>query len=294
MERNHLTYDVPAVSSLPFRITNIRVHPDCNQQLTVTLPNDFIGLYLNMGSAFEYAGANAAPGLFLHNQCNFMYVPAGDYTVTLYAGLHHSLALQLPLSETQRWVKDIPSLEPFLKAIKHGKAKFIKTEHVYFSGNLKVELDRLLYSIWKDEYLGTVDVATTSFNIFLRCMSEITNVSTVPKGSPGNNGDKVIVDAAKYLVDNVNKNITVEELASKCGIGRRNLQKGFQEYFGETVHEYILRYRMDHARVLLTDRTRSIKTVALMLGYKHVENFTTAYKRRFNQSPRDARAGERF
>jgi AraC-like DNA-binding protein len=266
MERNHLIYDVPAVSSLPFRITNIRIHPDCDKQLKLTLPNDFLGLYLNMGSAFEYTGANAEPGIFLHNQCNFMYVP-----------------------DIQRWVKDIPPLEPFLKGIKRGKIKFVKTEHVYFSGNLKAEIDRLLFSIWKDEYLGIMDVAATSFNIFLRCISEITNVSTVPKGNPGNSGDKVITDAAKYLTDNLSKNIKVEELASRFGMSRRNLQKGFQEHFGETVHEYILRNRMDQAKILLADRSLSVKSIALSLGYKFVENFTTAYKKRFNQAPRNTR-----
>ncbi|MBT1711315.1 AraC family transcriptional regulator [Fulvivirgaceae bacterium PWU5] len=290
MERNHLIYDVPAVSSLPFRIINFRIHPDRNELLKIDLPEDFIGLYLNMGSAFEYASAKTTPGIFQHNQYNFIYLPSGEYGITVYAGLHHSLALLLPLQEIRRWSKDVPPLDVFLKNLPPGKSKFLAQAHTCISRKLRDELDRLLYSMWKDEYLRTLDIATASFNIFLQCISEITNVSLLPKGNPGNSEYRMVVDAAKFLTDNLGRNITVEELANKFNISRRNLQRGFQEHYGETVHEYILLYRMDQAKIFLLDRSRSIKSIAGLLGYKYVENFTTAYKKRFSQSPRDARA----
>lgn len=290
MERYRLTYDVPTIGALPFRITNFRIHPDHKQIISIRLPQDFLGLYLNMGEAFDYTGAKTSPGVFHHHQFNFIYMPAGDYAVTLPSGLHHSLAIQLSLLETMRWSKDIPPLQFFVKTLNGKKSKFLGQKHIFFSGRLKEELDRLLYSMWKDEYLATLDISVTSFNIFLRCMSEIANVLQPVSENHRSADDKKIAEAAKYLTDNVGTNISVEALAIKFDMSQRTLQKRFQEHYGETVHEYILRYRMDQAKILLMDRTKSIKNIAFVLGYKYVENFTTAYKKRFNQSPRDARA----
>lgn len=290
MERNLLTCDVPTVGNLPFRITNFRMHPESKQQLEISLPQGFVGLFLNLGVGFNYSGLAIAPGAFDHNQYNFVYVPAGDYSITLDAGLHHSIAVELPSDETHRWIKDIPPLEDFLRRLGPDKSLFLTQEHSNFSARLQTELDQFLYNIWKDDYLGKVYMAVMTFNIFLHCISEITNITLIPKSVTNGSEHKTIIAAAKFLVDNIGQNISVEELADHFNISQRNLQRGFNEQYGETVHEYILRYRMDQAKVLLADRTKSIKNIASSLGYKYVENFTTAYKKRFNQSPRDTRS----
>jgi AraC-like DNA-binding protein len=290
MERNHLTYDIPAVVNLPFRITNLRIHPEQEQLLTINLPQAFLGLYLNVGTAFEYTGTKTTPGAFQRNQFNFLYAPSGEYQIMLPAGLHHSIALQLPWDETERWSEDIPALDRFLKTLNLNKSTALSRQRNYLSPRLKSEIDLLLYNIWKDDQLGELFMAITSFNIFLQSLSEITNVSVIPSLPSGSFENKVIADAAKYLTDNLSSNITVEYLANQFNISRRNLQKGFQEHYGETVHEYILHRRMDKAKALLSEGNRSVKSIAALLGYKYVENFTTAYKKRFNQSPREARA----
>jgi AraC-like DNA-binding protein len=241
-----------------------------------------------MGEPIEYQGELIEPGCVQHNQFNFAYLPKGTYRITMQSGLHHSLAIQLNFDQVKRLAVELPFLNDFISKIRIGKALFICSRHAFLSSKLQDEISKLLYISWKDKYLMNYFMTATAFTIFYDALANIGNWSpyTALK-SPSIDNERISI-AAKYLLTNIGKNISVDDLAREFAIGKRNLQRGFQEHFGTTVHEYIFGQRMELAKRMLSDRSQSVKGIAAVLGYKHVENFITAYRKTFGHPPRSS------
>lgn len=78
---------------------------------------------------------------------------------------------------------------------------------------------------------------------------------------------------------------TVEQVAERVGMDRRELTKGFQEVFGVTPHRYQLQQRMDHAESLLREGGRSISEIGRLVGYQGYRTFARAYAGYFDRPP---------
>ena len=103
---------------------------------------------------------------------------------------------------------------------------------------------------------------------------------------------KIIEKISAYLLKNIDQNIPISNLSDRFGITARRLQQGFKLLFGKNVHEYIVQNRLDKAKKMLRDSNIPVKSIALTLGYKDVQNFSAAYKKRYNQSPSAVRTAE--
>jgi AraC-like DNA-binding protein len=88
------------------------------------------------------------------------------------------------------------------------------------------------------------------------------------------------------LGQNLRINYTIEELATLAGMNRTKLQEGFKTLFGKTIFTFSSDQKMAEAKALLTkENNLSLKEVAAMLGYRHVNHFSVAFKKNFNISP---------
>jgi AraC-like DNA-binding protein len=78
----------------------------------------------------------------------------------------------------------------------------------------------------------------------------------------------------------------IDELARRVGLNRNKFRYGFKELYGMTVSDYLHDVRMSRAWDLLSTGELSVTDVAAAVGYGHVSNFTTAFKRHFGCTPR--------
>jgi AraC-like DNA-binding protein len=67
------------------------------------------------------------------------------------------------------------------------------------------------------------------------------------------------------------------------------LTKGFKAVYGETILDFSLHCRMQHALALLRDRHWSVDRVSDAVGYSHSTSFATAFRRQFGVRPIDVR-----
>ena len=72
----------------------------------------------------------------------------------------------------------------------------------------------------------------------------------------------------------------------RFGINEFALKNGYKTQFGTTVFDYLIGRRLEHARELLVQPTYSIQQVSAVVGYKHANHFSTAFKNRFGTTPR--------
>lgn len=78
---------------------------------------------------------------------------------------------------------------------------------------------------------------------------------------------------------------TQKDLSREVGLNEFKLRRGFKEYFGITVYDFITRLRMEKARRLLLDEQMSISEVTSLVGFSHQNNFSIAFKKYFGMPP---------
>lgn len=85
---------------------------------------------------------------------------------------------------------------------------------------------------------------------------------------------------------------TQKELAAEVLMSESKLRKDFKEYFSVTIHDYLTRVRMEKARSYLLEEKKSVYEVALLTGFGHQNNFSSAFKKYYGISPGEIRMGK--
>jgi len=78
---------------------------------------------------------------------------------------------------------------------------------------------------------------------------------------------------------------TQKELAAEVLMSESKLRKDFKEYFSVTIHDYLTQIRMERARTYLLEDKLSVYEVALLTGFGHQNNFSSAFKKYYGISP---------
>ena len=112
--------------------------------------------------------------------------------------------------------------------------------------------------------------------------------SSTSAGSTSGNKlqDFYIHEAISYIEQNFQNNISVEGIASMCGINRSYFGKIFKERLGKSPQEFILNYRMVKAAELLKLTQLSIGDIGKAVGYENQLHFSRAFKNMYHISPR--------
>lgn len=81
--------------------------------------------------------------------------------------------------------------------------------------------------------------------------------------------------------------MSVADIARQAAVSVSGLQALFRQHEGCGVFEYVRRVRLDQARDGLIRGELDIEQASRIAGYGHAANFATAFRRRFQISPRD-------
>jgi AraC-like DNA-binding protein len=82
---------------------------------------------------------------------------------------------------------------------------------------------------------------------------------------------------------------TMRQVARTAGMSETTLKRGFKAVFGETLFDFSLRCRMQHALMLLREQRLPVARVAEEVGYQYPTSFTTAFQHYFGMRPKDVR-----
>lgn len=88
----------------------------------------------------------------------------------------------------------------------------------------------------------------------------------------------------KTINDNIDKRLSVSDLAALCNMSKINLQKTFSRYAGVGVMEYFNRKKMQKASEFLK-QGMSVKQAALQVGFHDQNYFSTVFKRIIGNPP---------
>jgi transcriptional regulator GlxA family with amidase domain len=171
-----------------------------------------------------------------------------------------------------------------------------------------IELRKNLYVIDRDRY--SCSGATATLDMFLHIVSE--------EHGPGlaiGIAEELQVDRIRSSVDeqarayrvavlhrsqklaaaiaamegNLDTTLSVNELADRAGLTRRQLHRLFRHHTHMSPREYYRDLRLRHARLMLLNTITPILEIAVSTGFTTHSHFTKCYRQRFGVSPRDDR-----
>ena len=96
-----------------------------------------------------------------------------------------------------------------------------------------------------------------------------------------------------YIESNIEKPMTLEELAGVANFSRFHFNRIFQSIVGETPFQFILRVRLEKAAtLLLTNKKETISEIAYKCGFSDISVFSRNFKNYFQISASQYRANK--
>jgi len=98
---------------------------------------------------------------------------------------------------------------------------------------------------------------------------------------------EIVTNAKTYLMKNLSRSVSLDELANACHVSRFYLIHVFKESAEMSPIQYSLKLRIERAKELLSDDTLLIKQVAMKVGFEDPFHFSRIFKAIAGASPRE-------
>jgi transcriptional regulator GlxA family with amidase domain len=153
---------------------------------------------------------------------------------------------------------------------------------IYSSGGAFSYLNFILYLI--EKYVGR-QMAVTCAKVFQIDIDRTSQSPFMIFNGQKDHEDKPVKKAQEFIESNFQEKITVDQLATKFGIGRRNLERRFKEATANTIVEYIQRVKIEAAKASLESSRENVNEVMYKVGYSDNKAFRTVFKKITGLSP---------
>ena len=97
--------------------------------------------------------------------------------------------------------------------------------------------------------------------------------------------ESLITRARIIFRTNIDKNIDMEEVAKELCVSYAWFRKAFKTYTGLAPHQYLIQLKIEKAKMLLGNRSRSIKEIAFSLNFESPFYFSKLFKEKAGVSP---------
>lgn len=101
--------------------------------------------------------------------------------------------------------------------------------------------------------------------------------------------DEPIREAQTYIERNVGEKISIDQLATRFAISRRNFERRFKKATSNTPVEYLQRVKMEAAKKSLESGRENVNEVMYAVGYSDSKAFRTVFKKVTGLSPLEYR-----
>ena len=97
---------------------------------------------------------------------------------------------------------------------------------------------------------------------------------------------KKIRNAKEIIISRMTEPPTLTDLASEVEISLKKLKEGFKQVYGASVYVFLLDYKMQVSKRLLSSGNYNVNEVALKVGYSTATHFINAFKKKFGTTPK--------
>ena len=103
------------------------------------------------------------------------------------------------------------------------------------------------------------------------------------------NNPEFLQRALQYIHNNIQYNISSEDLERISGVSKQKLSKAFRDRMKVSFNSYIRHYRLKciYQELSLAQDKKNITSIAMKWGVNHLGRFSIEYKQQFGESPSD-------
>lgn len=149
--------------------------------------------------------------------------------------------------------------------------------------SILTQMQNMIYTISGDK-----NFKTKRFQILMNiCLSLMPHcritTGEAPLRDPGN---ETVRQCMRYIHENYRSKLTLNALAKCCHLHPNYLCAVFKQYTGETVFEYLNRFRVEMAKTLLRQEEMPISKVAELAGFGSECQFFQKFKQHAGMTPK--------
>ena len=134
----------------------------------------------------------------------------------------------------------------------------------------------------KERYYRVADTELTK--LLHETLDHVLNIAC-PRLSGADGTHAVIEQVHDYLRANLDRKITIDELALRFHINTTTLKKVFKAVYGTSIAAHIRMHRMEEAARLLRTTDRSISAISAGVGYESQSRFSLVFREEYGMSP---------
>jgi LacI family transcriptional regulator len=102
-------------------------------------------------------------------------------------------------------------------------------------------------------------------------------------------GDPLVSRALRLIATRAVRPCRVRDIVNALSVTRRSLERRFRRVLRRSIHDEILRVRLDRVRRLLIETDRPLKAIASETGFRCPERLAEAFRRTTGESPSEFR-----
>lgn len=93
-------------------------------------------------------------------------------------------------------------------------------------------------------------------------------------------------DIKTFILANLGNELKAAAIAFQFKMSESTLHRQFRAYMNSSLHQFILKSRMEKAKELIGLRALNINQIGILVGYNELSSFTRAFKKYFGQPPK--------
>lgn len=162
-----------------------------------------------------------------------------------------------------------------------------------FNATLRQYIDKLCTET-KDKKLGYGYLANSISNLIISEILRSDHITILDNNHERKvySSAKLLSDVNEYIAERYTETIHLEDLANYCHLSKYYFAHQFKEITNLSFYEYLILYRLDIAKNLLTSTKQPISEIALQSGFANMRSFNRAFKDHFDCTPSQYRKEE--
>ncbi len=241
-------------------------------------------IQLNLSDADIYFSSRSKQHVTRGSSGNITFFSADDNQADIQFQrnkVYQVFDVHIPLTLLDKYAGESESMDTFINKIHSGKSSVLASNGIA----INADLIKAIHDIRHCKFEGLTRRIYLESKVYELIALLYEGLNAAPRIKLSKSDLDKIYQAACLIKENLERPLTILELAKQVGINQTKLKEGFKEVFGNTIFGYLQEIRMNEARKYLLNTNLSIQEIGNLLGYQHMSNFSAAFKKINGISP---------
>ena len=232
---------------------------------------------------------------FLFNKGSYVFNVKNENSILLY-NPDKELPIDLLLDSKSQVLSILISIKKFhgLFSNEANQISFLNNDNIGNKLYKEKNIGPMIAIILNQMYQQSMDL--TMYKLYLRgkvfelmslyfSKDKEMDIEQCPFLADDNNIKKIKL-AKEIIISRMIEPPTLIELSKEVDISLKKLKQGFKQVYGSSVFSFLLDYKMQVSKRLLSSGNYNVNEVALKVGYSTATHFINAFKKKFGTTPK--------